>query len=110
MEWEAFPQLGVEGRIGVNTGEVVTGTDERLATGDAVNVAARLQQAAAPNEVLIGKATLELVSGAAETEPVESLEKGKSQPVPAYRLAAMAAPHPRPRTSPASSGAHGRSS
>ena len=45
---EAFPELGVEGRIGVNTGEVVTGTEERLATGDAVNVAARLQQAAAP--------------------------------------------------------------
>ena len=39
---EAFPELGVEGRIGVNTGEVVTGTEERLATGDAVNVAARL--------------------------------------------------------------------
>jgi class 3 adenylate cyclase/tetratricopeptide (TPR) repeat protein len=88
---EAFPQLGVEGRIGVNTGEVVTGTDERLATGDAVNVAARLQQAAAPNEVLIGEATLELVRGAAETQPVESLElKGKSQPVPAHRLAGVA--------------------
>ena len=44
---DAFPELGVQGRIGVNTGEVVTGTEERLATGDAVNVAARLQQAAA---------------------------------------------------------------
>jgi tetratricopeptide (TPR) repeat protein len=88
---EAFPQLGVEGRIGVNTGEVVTGTDERLATGDAVNVAARLQQAAGPNEVLIGEATLELVRGAAETQQVEPLElKGKSQPVPAHRLAAVA--------------------
>ena len=42
----ALPELGVEGRIGVNTGEVVTGTAERLATGDAVNVAARLEQAA----------------------------------------------------------------
>ena len=36
----------LELRIGVNTGEVVTGTEERLATGDAVNVAARLEQAA----------------------------------------------------------------
>ena len=43
----AFPELGVQGRIGVNTGEVVTGTEERLAAGDAVNVAARLQNAAA---------------------------------------------------------------
>ena len=41
---EALPELGIEGRIGVNTGEVVTGTEERLATGDAVNVAARLSR------------------------------------------------------------------
>src|SRR5438132_391826 len=45
---DALPQLGVRARIGVHTGEVVTGTAERLATGDAVNVAARLEQAAAP--------------------------------------------------------------
>ena len=38
---DALPELGVEGRIGMNTGEVLTGTEERLATGDAVNVAAR---------------------------------------------------------------------
>ena len=44
---DALPELGVQARIGVNTGEVVTGTEERLATGDAVNVAARLEQAAA---------------------------------------------------------------
>ena len=86
----AFPELGVQGRIGVNTGEVVTGTDERLATGDAVNVAARLQQAAAPDEVLIGSPTLDLVSGAVEAEPVEPLElKGKAEPVAAFRLASV---------------------
>ena len=72
----------------MNTGEVVTGTEERLATGDAVNVAARLQQAADPDEILIGEATLELVRGAVEIEPVEPLQlKGKAEPVPAYRLA-----------------------
>src|SRR5689334_24616028 len=84
---EEFPDLGFEGRIGVSTGEVVTGTEERLATGDAVNVAARLQQAAQPNEVLIGQATLALVEGAVATEVVEALQlKGKSSPVSAFRL------------------------
>src|SRR4051812_45350467 len=47
----------LELRMGVNTGEVVTGTEERLATGDAVNVAARLEQAAEPGEVLLGEET-----------------------------------------------------
>src|SRR3954454_17275143 len=55
---DALPALGLHGRIGVTTGEVVTGTSERLATGDAVNVAARLEQAASPGEILIGAPTL----------------------------------------------------
>ena len=59
-----FAELGINGRIGVTTGEVVTGTAERLATGDAVNVAARLEQAAAPGEVLIGAETLALARDA----------------------------------------------
>ena len=84
---DALPGLGVHARIGVNTGEVVTGTEERLATGDAVNVAARLEQAARPDEVLIGASTLALVRDAAEVEPVEPLTlKGKAAPVDAYRL------------------------
>src|SRR6476619_3500026 len=58
---DALPELGVDGRIGVNTGEVVTGAAERLATGDAVNVAARFEQAASAGEVLIGEATHALV-------------------------------------------------
>ena len=86
---DALPGLGLEGRIGVMTGEVVTGTEERLATGDAVNVAARLEQAAAPGEVLIGEPTLALVRGAVDVEPVEPLDlKGKAKPVAAYRLRA----------------------
>jgi class 3 adenylate cyclase len=69
------------------TGEVVTGTEERLATGDAVNVAARLEQAAQPGEVLVGQPTLALVRDVVDVEPIESLElKGKSDPVSAYRL------------------------
>jgi len=84
---DALPELGVQARIGVNTGEVVTGTEERLATGDAVNVAARLEQVAQPGEVLLGEATLQLVRDAAETESVEPLDlKGKAEPVPAHRL------------------------
>ena len=86
---DAFPDLGLNGRIGVNTGEVVTGTEERLATGDAVNVAARLEQAATPGDVLIGARTLALVSSAADVEAVTPLTlKGKSEPVAAYRLLA----------------------
>jgi class 3 adenylate cyclase len=84
---DALTELGLQGRIGVMTGEVVTGTEERLATGDAVNVAARLEQAAQPGEVLVGQPTLALVLDAAEVEPVEPLAlKGKADPVPAYRL------------------------
>jgi class 3 adenylate cyclase/tetratricopeptide (TPR) repeat protein len=87
---DAFPELGVEGRIGVTTGEVVTGTEERLATGDAVNVAARLEQAAQPGELLIGEETYRLARDAVDVEPVAPLAlKGKSEPVPAYRLLAV---------------------
>ncbi len=89
---DALPELGINGRIGVNSGEVVTGTAERLVTGDAVNVAARLEQAAAPGEVLIGEPTHELVQGAVDAELVEPLVlKGKAEPVPAFRLLAARA-------------------
>jgi class 3 adenylate cyclase/tetratricopeptide (TPR) repeat protein len=84
---EALPELGVQGRIGVTTGEVVTGTEERLATGDAVNVAARLEQAAQSGEILIGEETYGLTRTAVEVEPIEQLElKGKADPVSAFRL------------------------
>jgi class 3 adenylate cyclase/tetratricopeptide (TPR) repeat protein len=83
----AFAQLELEGRIGVNTGEVVTGTAERLVAGDAVNVAARLQQAASPGEILLGAETHDLVADAVHAKPVEPLTlKGKSERVAAWRL------------------------
>jgi class 3 adenylate cyclase/tetratricopeptide (TPR) repeat protein len=89
---DALPEVRVQARIGLTTGEVVTGTEERLATGDAVNVAARLEQAAQPGEILIGGPTLTLVRDAVEAEPVEPLVlKGKSMPVPAFRLAGLLA-------------------
>ena len=79
---------GLEARIGVNTGEVVVGGEsETLVTGDAVNVAARLEQSAASGEILIGAETRLLVRDAVRVEPVEPLAlKGKSEPVEAYRL------------------------
>jgi class 3 adenylate cyclase len=87
---DALPELGVNARIGVMTGEVMAGTAERLATGDAVNVAARLEQAAPVGEVLIGAPTFALVASAVEAEPVEPLTlKGKARPEPAFRLAAV---------------------
>ena len=87
---DALPALGVQARIGLNTGEVVVGTDERLATGDAVNVAARLEQAAKPGEILLGPETASLVRDAVETEPTEPLElKGKSEPLVAQRLVVL---------------------
>jgi len=74
-------------RTGVNTGEVVAGEGETLVTGDAVNVAARLEQAATPGEILIGAETLSLVRDAVTVEAVEPLSlKGKREPVPAFRL------------------------
>ncbi len=77
-------------RTGVNTGEVVAGdptSGQRLVTGDAVNVAARLEQAAGAQEVLLGDLTYRLVRDYVDVEEVEPLElKGKSEPVPAYRL------------------------
>jgi len=86
-ELEQRFQTRLQLRTGVNTGEVVTGTEERLATGDAVNVAARLEQAAQPGEILLGEETLSLVRGAVEVEPVTPVEaKGKSEPLAAYKL------------------------
>jgi class 3 adenylate cyclase len=80
----------LEAHTGVNTGEVIAGHRSRrhgFVSGDTVNVAARLEQAAAPGEILIGEQTLELVRDAVAVEPLPPLElKGKAQRVPAFRL------------------------
>jgi class 3 adenylate cyclase len=77
-------------RIGVNTGEVVAGqatAGHTLVTGDAVNIAARLEQAADPGQVLLGGTTHRLVRSQVEAEPMPPLElKGKAEPVEAFRL------------------------
>jgi predicted ATPase/class 3 adenylate cyclase len=82
--------VAIEWRAGINTGPVVAGdvaAGQRMVTGDAVNVAARLEAAAAPGEILLGAETYALVREAVSTEAVEPLAlKGKSEPVPAWRL------------------------
>jgi class 3 adenylate cyclase/tetratricopeptide (TPR) repeat protein len=95
LELEREHGVGIAARIGVNTGEVVAGdpsAGQRLVTGDAVNVAARLEQAASPGEIFVGESTYRLVKDAVEVEPVAALDlKGKEQRVPAYRLVAVLA-------------------
>src|SRR5215218_7370061 len=73
-------------RIGVESGEVVTeSTDSTFATGDAVNLAARLQQAAEPGQVVIGPGTHRLTLGRVETEDLGPVEiRGRAEPVWAW--------------------------
>ena len=84
----AVAEHGLEARIGINTGEVVVGGEgETLVTGDPVNVAARLEQAASSGEILVGAETRALVRDAVRAEALAPLElKGKSRPVEAHRL------------------------
>jgi class 3 adenylate cyclase/tetratricopeptide (TPR) repeat protein len=85
-DWRAHLEI----RTGINTGQVVAtdpSTDQTFVTGDAVNVAARLEQAAEPGEILLGEETRSLVRDAVRVEPVDPLElKGKSERMPAFRL------------------------
>ncbi len=89
-------------RIGVNTGEFVVGRASSLegyVTGDAVNVAARLEQAAGAGEVFVGERTVAAVGSAFEFDEVQVVEaKGKPEGVPARRLVRLLAPvRPRDR-------------
>src|SRR5688572_9218417 len=80
----------LELRIGVNSGEVVVGRPREgssFVTGDAVNVAARLEQAAQPGEILVGDRTAAAARGAFEFDAPETIEaKGKPGGVSAARL------------------------
>ncbi len=89
-ELERSHGVSIRTRTGVNTGQVLVtaSTAERpMVAGDAVNVAARLEQAADPGEILIGENTYRLVRDGVVVEPVEPLSlKGKSGSVVAMRL------------------------
>jgi predicted ATPase/class 3 adenylate cyclase len=87
--------VALANRTGINTGEVVANddptADQKLATGDAVNVAARLEQAAPVDQIYLGETTWRLVRDAVEVEAVEPLAlKGKTERVVAYRLVSAA--------------------
>jgi class 3 adenylate cyclase/tetratricopeptide (TPR) repeat protein len=88
-------QLEIANHIGVNTGEVIAGdasTGQRLVTGDTVNTAARLEQAAGSGEVVLGDLTYRLARNQIEIEFIPPLTlKGKAEPVPAYRLVRVGA-------------------
>jgi class 3 adenylate cyclase len=82
-------ELGLDARIGVNTGDVVAGEGDTFVTGDAVNVAARLEQSAGAGEILLGGETLELVRDATTSQPIALDLKGKPEPIVAHRLLSL---------------------
>jgi class 3 adenylate cyclase/tetratricopeptide (TPR) repeat protein len=80
--------LGLAARVGIESGEVVADeVESTFATGEPVNMAARLQQEAAPNEILVGPVAARLVRDRVELEPVGPLElRGWREPVATYRV------------------------
>jgi class 3 adenylate cyclase/tetratricopeptide (TPR) repeat protein len=89
-EFERFYGVRINHRTGVNTGEIVANLDPgattNLATGTAVNMAARLEQNAPAGEILMGEVTYELVKQHVEVERLELTVKGRPEPLPAFRL------------------------
>jgi class 3 adenylate cyclase/tetratricopeptide (TPR) repeat protein len=95
-ELDAELGVRVEVHLGLESGEVVAAAPSRrgpLVTGDAVGVAARLQTAAAPGEIVIGPLAATLVAHAAQLEPLGELSvRGRREAVPASRLVGLADP------------------
>jgi class 3 adenylate cyclase len=92
LNGELEPLFGIHlvARAGVATGAVMAGDAPEgspRVTGDTVNVAARLEQAAGPGETLVDGTTYALIRDAVDATPMTALElKGKSSPVAAFRL------------------------
>ncbi|HSV39561.1 MAG TPA: adenylate/guanylate cyclase domain-containing protein [Nocardioidaceae bacterium] len=86
---EVVGRLNLRVRIGVNTGQVVAGAGDTLVTGDTVNTAARLEQAAAAGSTLLGEITQHLAADVVTTEPVEVAAKGKRDPVRAHLVTGL---------------------
>src|ERR687894_1061301 len=83
----AVKELGLEARVGIEAGEVVVDDSEStFATGEAVNIAARLQQLAEPNEILVGPGAVRLALTPIELEPAGARElRGGPEPLPGWR-------------------------
>src|SRR5947209_4570009 len=92
---ERVKELGLEARVGIESGEVVTEDEAQstFATGEAVNLAARLQQAAQPGEILVGPGAARLVRGRIELAEVTPLElRGWREPVAVQRVVCASEP------------------
>jgi class 3 adenylate cyclase/tetratricopeptide (TPR) repeat protein len=91
LEHDLAVHIGM--RVGVNTGEVVAGDGsggQMLVTGDAVNVAKRLEETARTGEILVGEPTRRLVENAVVLEPRDELTlKGKTEPLSAWNVLAV---------------------
>ncbi len=97
-EFESALGTEIRMRVGVETGEVVAGdpaSGQAFATGDAVNLAARLEEAAQPGEILVGTSTHGLVRDVVTAERIGPLAlKGRADPVTAFRLVSVASDRP----------------
>ncbi|MGH3136926.1 MAG: ATP-binding protein [Gaiellaceae bacterium] len=88
---QSVVDLGLQARIGIEAGElVVEDAESTFATGEAVNLAARLQQAARPGEILVGPTAYRLAAGSLVVEDAGPLElKGMDAPLRAWRVVDM---------------------
>src|SRR5690349_17881624 len=95
---DAVHELGLEARIGVESGQVVADdSDSTFATGEAVNVAARLEQAAEPGQLLIGPAAQRLTLGRVEVEDLGPVDlKGLDRQIWAWRAVGTSGDGARP--------------
>ncbi len=91
--------VAIQTRAGINTGEVVVGSEvavDGMVMGDVANVAARLQAAIGPGEIVVSGTTAQLVRSSVELEQIEPLTvKGKRDPVIAFRVVGLLAPEAR---------------
>jgi class 3 adenylate cyclase/tetratricopeptide (TPR) repeat protein len=89
---DSVHELGLDLRIGIEAGQVLADeTDSTFATGEAVNLAARLQQSAEPNEILVGPGALRLLDAPIELEAAGERDlRGLDAPLATWRVLGVA--------------------